>query len=104
MSAFRHEVILDADFEQQVLHAAAERIETIAQGMEDTARRLVPVDTGHLRDSIYHQVDLREAQITLGASADYAGYVEYGHHSVAGTWVPPQPFIRPAIYGSNFGE
>jgi hypothetical protein len=36
--------------------------------------------------------------VTLGASAFYAGYVEFGHAVPGGKTVPPRPFLTPAVY------
>jgi HK97 gp10 family phage protein len=52
----------------------------------EAARRYVPVDTGHLRDSITKHTD------SLSVDADYAASVEYGTASQ-----PPQPYFTPAI-------
>lgn len=51
-------------------------------------KRLAPVDTGNLRDSIEALGGGR-----IGISADYAAYVEFGT-----TVARAQPFVRPAIY------
>ena len=51
------------------------------------ARRLAPVDTGELRDSI--ETDLTRHSIE--ATAEHAIYVEEGTINMA-----PQPFLRPA--------
>lgn len=34
-----------------------------------------------------------ENSVVLGVAIGYAGFVEYGHHSRAGNWVPAQPFF-----------
>lgn len=54
---------------------------------ERNANRLVPVDTGQLRDSI--TIDLRENSIV--AEEDYAVFVEFGTINQS-----PQPFLGPA--------
>lgn len=35
--------------------------------------------------------------VTVGTSAFYAGYVEFGHGTDVWGWVPPKPFLRPAL-------
>lgn len=67
--------------------------ETAAQEAAQEARRLCPVDTGYLRSTIYGRVvaDPTGWRAVVGASADYAGFVEYGtSRQIA------QPFLRPA--------
>lgn len=61
----------------------------------DIARRLAPVDTGELRDSINYAVMDHEYgwQVLVYASAPYALFVEFGTRRS-----PMQPFLRPALY------
>lgn len=63
----------------------------------DEARRLVPVRTGYLRSTIYW-VKKALASYSLGASASYAQFVEYGTSRM-----DARPFLRPALltYFSN---
>ncbi len=67
-------------------------LETAGQDMENTATQIVPVDTGYLQSTIYHAVDPSILTLELGASADYAAYVELGTRRMAA-----QPYIRPAF-------
>jgi hypothetical protein len=55
----------------------------------------VPVDTGYLKSTVYADLDETTGVIEAGAKAHYALYVEMGHRSPSGRWVPAQPFIRP---------
>lgn len=55
------------------------------------ARRLAPVDTGTLRDSIRHEVSGGVLWVLVGV--DYGGDVECGTSRMAA-----QPFLRPALY------
>jgi HK97 gp10 family phage protein len=66
------------------------RLEPVGAQMENIARGLVPVDTGYLQSTIYHA--LKEMGIELGATADYAEYVEFGTSRSRA-----QPYIRPAF-------
>lgn len=61
-----------------------------AEDIADIARRLVPVDTGYLKSSIYALHLARHSQVKAGAK--YAGYVEFGTYKMAA-----QPFLRPAV-------
>ena len=60
-----------------------------------TAEDLCPVDTGFLRS----RLDLVEEpeRVTVTNDASYAVFVELGHHSRAGNWVPAQPFMVPGL-------
>jgi HK97 gp10 family phage protein len=60
--------------------------------METMAKSIVPVRTGQLRDSIFHDIVESELGFMFGAKADYAGYVEFGTR-----FMRAQPFIRPAL-------
>lgn len=64
--------------------------EQLAQEIAATARSLVPVETGTLRDSITAEPG------RVYTDVDYAPFVEYG------TSVDPaQPFLRPAADEAN---
>lgn len=59
----------------------------------DTAKSIVPVDTGRLRDSIDYQVTEDAQQITwiISPHTEYAEFVELGTYRQAA-----QPYMRPA--------
>ena len=63
---------------------------TYAMKVRDTARDLVPFDTGRLHDSI--AVVDRGLATDIVADAPYAGFVEFGTVRMA-----PRPFLRPAM-------
>ena len=65
-------------------------LETIGLVAEGYAKRLCPVDTGRLRNSISHAVDNNAAYI--GTNVDYAVYVEMGTVKTRA-----QPYLKPAI-------
>ena len=61
------------------LQAAAERaLEKCGLTAEGYAKRLAPVDTGNLRNSITHKVDPAEPAVYIGTDSEYAAYVELG--------------------------
>ncbi|WP_329064885.1 HK97 gp10 family phage protein [Amycolatopsis sp. NBC_01480] len=74
--------------------------------IHDDAKRLAPVDTGHLRESIDSEINGETARI--GSNLNYALFVEEGHRVAyrgadgevhyTGEVVPPQPFLRPSLY------
>lgn len=68
--------------------------EEIVPDIVDDIKRLAPVDSGELRDSV-HQVP---GQPAIQIDADHAGFVEYGTEIMAA-----QPFVRPALYRRRGG-
>ena len=95
----------------EVLSAVSEAkkraLEIMGGKAESYAKRLCPVKTGNLRNSITHQ-QLDEDTEIVATNVEYAPYVELGHHQEPGRyvpaikkrlvrdWVPGKPFIRPA--------
>lgn len=77
--------ILEA-FEQ----ATARGLEKIGLVAEGYAKKLSPVDTGRLRNSISHAVDSNDAYI--GTNVEYAAYVELGTRKSRA-----QPYLIPAV-------
>ena len=87
-------VIVVADNTEQVasaitsaLEAALEEIGLVAEGY---AKKLCPVDTGRLRNSITH-VLASEDTVVIGTNVEYAPYVHEGARGRAGV-----PFLRNA--------
>lgn len=70
--------------EENVLRPWAERV------LAD-AKRLAPVDTGHLRDSLKIEYG-DDGTASILTDVEYAGYVEHGTR-----YQPAQPFLRPAL-------
>lgn len=67
-------------------------LEEVGVEMESTAKQIVPVRTGFLRSTIYHKLDPSNNSLEIGATADYAMFVELGTRRMAA-----EPFIRPAF-------
>lgn len=84
---------------------------------EGYAKKLCPVDTGNLRNSITHMVDEQEPAAIIGTDNEYAAYVELGtgiyaeggggrptpwvYQDAKGNWHytrgnKAQPFLKPA--------
>ena len=76
-------------------NARNQALEIIGGKAETYAKRLCPVDTGNLRNSITHQ-QFDENTEVIGTNVEYAPYVELGHHTTGGTYVAGNPFLRPA--------
>ena len=74
---------------QQATVRALEKCGLTAEGY---AKKLAPVDTGNLRNSITHDVDDGEPAAYIGTNVEYAPYVCLGTiHMKA------QPFLKPAV-------
>lgn len=99
-------------FEESCLKALA-KCGLTAEGY---AKKLCPVDTGNLRNSISHKVDTDEPVAYIGTNIEYAPYVELGtgiytsggrpipwvYQDDKGKWHytrgnPAQPFLKPAV-------
>jgi HK97 gp10 family phage protein len=68
----------------------SDELEFVMQVADDCASSHCPVRTGYLQSTIYHKVDGLSAE--LGATADYASYVELGTSRMSA-----EPFLRPAF-------
>ena len=83
---------------------------------EGYAKKLAPVDTGNLRNSITHTVDEEEPAAYIGSNSSYASYVELGtgkyvsggrptpwvYQDEKGNWQrtngqKAQPYLKPAV-------
>ena len=83
---------------------------------EGYAKKLCPVDTGNLRNSIAHTVDEEEPAAYIGSNVEYASYVCLGtgkyypggrptpwtYQDAKGEWhwtagSRAQPYIKPAV-------
>ena len=72
--------------------AAVRALEKCGLAAEGYAKKLAPVDTGNLRNSITHNVDEDEPAAYIGSNVEYASYVCLGTiHMKA------QPFLKPAV-------
>lgn len=69
--------------------AKALALEAIGLQAEGYAKKLCPVDTGNLRNSISHATDQDSAYV--GTNVEYAPYVELGTKRME-----PRPYLKPA--------
>lgn len=69
------------------------KLDAIGEIVAETARTLVPVDTGRLRDSIDYRIgrDDKGPFVDVGATEIYAPFVEWGTVNMA-----PEPFLSTA--------
>lgn len=72
---------------EQSIDSSLEVVGLVAEGY---AKRLCPVDTGRLRNSISHTV--RGSTAYIGTNVEYAAYVEMGTERTS-----PQPYLKPAV-------
>lgn len=94
------------DWRERIAADVRELFGKLVGDVLDDAKRLVPVDTGHLRESLSSEINGDTARI--GSDLNYALYVEEGHRVAyrgadgethfTGDVVPPQPYLRPALY------
>ena len=74
---------------QQSTVRALEKCGLTAEGY---AKKLAPVDTGNLRNSITHEVDDGEPAAYIGTNVEYAPYQELGTINMEA-----HPFLKPAV-------
>jgi HK97 gp10 family phage protein len=76
----------------QINRGADRAVQQTAQRIMRTAKRLAPVDTGELRESIHLEGDPAvDGGMFVVASAEHAIYQEFGTYKMAS-----QPFMTPA--------
>lgn len=87
-------VIVVADNTKQVTSAMKSAVETALEEIglvaEGYAKRLCPVDTGRLRNSITHAL-MGNDSVAIGTNVEYAPYVELGTSRSK-----EKPYLRPA--------
>lgn len=72
--------------------AAVRALEECGLVAEGYAKKLCPVDTGNLRNSITHEVNEREQATYIGTDVEYAPYVELGTIKQKA-----KPYLKPAV-------
>lgn len=76
------------DNREQIINAMnkaiAAGLEEIGLAAERFAKRACPVDTGRLRNSITHALNMDEEAVYIGTNVEYAPYVELGTHGSKG--------------------
>lgn len=76
----------------RVRKEAGVAVRTRAHDIENLAKQNVPVDTGYLKSTIGVSMGVDDLIAVVGASANYAHFVEYGTAKMA-----PRPFLGPAF-------
>lgn len=104
------------DIQEGMERAILKALETCGLVAERYAKKLCPVDTGNLRNSITHRVDEWSDVVYIGTNNEYAAYVELGtgkyypggrqdpwvYEDAHGNWhlthgQRAQPFIKPSV-------
>ena len=116
---------MSVEFKDNSSEVKSEFVKALLRGLEKCglvaegyAKKLCPVDTGNLRNSITHVVDEQEPAAIIGSNNSYAAYVELGtgiyaeggggrptpwvYQDAEGNWhythgQKPQPFLKPAV-------
>lgn len=107
-----------AEVSAEIKAALLRGLEKCGLVAEGYAKKLCPVDTGNLRNSITHVVDEQEPAAIIGSDNSYAAYVELGtgiyaeggggrptpwvYQDAEGNWhythgQKPHPFLKPAV-------
>lgn len=73
-----------------MIQASEKALEAIGMQAETYGKKLCPVDTGRLRNSITHQTETDV--VYVGTAVEYAPFVELGTAKMNA-----QPYIRPAV-------
>ncbi|MBQ9041425.1 MAG: HK97 gp10 family phage protein [Eggerthellaceae bacterium] len=74
------------------IERALEKIGLVGEGH---AKKICPVDTGRLRNSITHVVDSGGKFTAIGTNVEYGPYIELGHHTYPGA-NGGKGYLRPA--------
>lgn len=77
---------------EKIKKALLRGLETCGLVAEGYAKKLAPVDTGNLRNSITHEVDDGEPAAYIGTNVEYAPYQELGTINM-----DANPFLKPAV-------
>lgn len=115
---------MSVEFKDNSSEVKSEFVKALLRGLEKCglvaeryAKKLCPVDTGNLRNSITHVVDEQEPAAIIGSNNSYAAYVELGtgvyaegggrptpwvYRDAKGNWhythgKKAQPFLKPAV-------
>ena len=84
--------------------AAVRALEKCGLTAERYAKKLCPVDTGNLRNSITHTVDEEEPAAYIGSNAEYSAYVELGTGKIRFWWSAYSVGISGRKREENMGD
>jgi phage gpG-like protein len=78
-------------FKHLTREGATKLLDNACKEVEGNAKRLVPIDTGHLMSSIHSLIDWSTMTGMVGSKVHYATYVEFGTYA---SRVPPYDTSR----------
>lgn len=84
-----------SSLERAIVREIVSACEAVQSEVMNTAKRLVPVDTGHLQGSIQPggiKITNDNVEATVVANAEYASFVEHGTRKMRA-----QPYLTPAL-------
>ena len=94
--------VIFINHKQEVLSAVDRAIqrglEICGGKAESYAKRLCPVDTGRLRNSITHQQYDEKTEV-IGTNVKYSIFQELGYHTTSGKFIMGKHFLRSAAEG-----
>ena len=82
----------DDGVEQSVIQELDTKLAALGGGIVESMQHYAPFKTGALRDSIADHYDAATHTLTIYIGMGYGVYQEFGTR-----FIPPHPFIRPAI-------
>jgi hypothetical protein len=84
---------------ETVEKAISDGINMAAGVVEGSAKRLCPVDTGHLRGSIHvmKEATPNNMKAIVGTNVEYAPYIEFGHRTPSGGHTAGIHYLERAI-------
>lgn len=85
-----------AAFKKELDGRVTGMLERMGSAVAEEARRLAPVRTGQLRDSIGYTIRQSDKTVQIHADVRWAYFVEFGTRSMAA-----RPFLRPALLAAR---
>jgi hypothetical protein len=86
-----------------VHNAAASLINHVAHATKDEAIENAPEATGNLKSliEVTKEATPEKPDVRLESGAAYSEEVNFGHHTVSGSFVPANPFFTKAIESAS---
>lgn len=84
-------ISVDPNWRAHVASNLHDLLDKLGEEIVEDAKRVVPVKTGHLRDSLDHEVD--GDTLYVFSDVEYAQYVELGTEHMKA-----QPYLKPAVF------
>ena len=80
----------------RVSGAKQDLMERVGQKVTDKVKQFTPVDTRRLQDSIHH-TSISSDSVSVISDVEYAPYVDKGHATRSGTFVPGHHMFDKAM-------